>query len=371
MAHESKLFPKESPLAKIADRYTAKRTKYESFEVKLRGLIEVIIKNGNMKFDRIESRTKAVESFCRKVCRVDKHYLSPFNEITDIVGIRIVLYYVTDIDPVCSIIKAEFKVDELSSINKAQILKPNELGYKSNHLVISLSDQRANLIEWQDYKDIKAEVQVRTVLQHAWASIDHVLRYKTEQDIPQPLKRRLYLLSGLLELADGEFINLKKEEEQLTLEAASQIAKSLDNIVINSITIEQYFNQSLFLKEIFHYAQEIGYFMFPSLGINASYSFDELAEFGIFTLGQLDASLSESGKWWKKYLVLMKKKLERVLKLRPISTGRVWSQSSIIYLILYGVFREKIDDNFLSKKGWQSDEADAIIEINSDASIFK
>jgi putative GTP pyrophosphokinase len=64
---------------------------------------------------------------------------------------------------------------------------------------------------WAKYKGLKAEFQVRTILQHAWDAISHKLDYKPESPMPRQNRRRLARLAGLLELADDEFSNLKKQ----------------------------------------------------------------------------------------------------------------------------------------------------------------
>jgi len=61
------------------------------------------------------------------------------------------------------------------------------------------------------------------VLQHAWASISHALQYKQEQDVPTVSRRKLFRLSALLELADEEFLSLRKEQTEVTLSSSRKI----------------------------------------------------------------------------------------------------------------------------------------------------
>jgi putative GTP pyrophosphokinase len=81
-----------------------------------------------------------------------------------------------------------------------------------------VGSDRAPLREWQPYKDLFAEIQVRTVVQHAWATVSHSLQYKREADVPIPLRRRLARVSALLELADMEFSAISEQHAGLDRE---------------------------------------------------------------------------------------------------------------------------------------------------------
>jgi ppGpp synthetase/RelA/SpoT-type nucleotidyltranferase len=85
---------------------------------------------------KIESRTKTTESFCEKALSEDKLYTDPFKDITDTVGIRIICFFDHDVERVCQEIRRIFEVNEHDSIEKRPSF--DQLGYKSNHLIVSL-----------------------------------------------------------------------------------------------------------------------------------------------------------------------------------------------------------------------------------------
>jgi ppGpp synthetase/RelA/SpoT-type nucleotidyltranferase len=185
--------------------YQEKLTFYEGFAHKLRELVTELIHKQDIEVAHIEARTKSVESFVEKIGREGKDYSNPLNEITDLVGIRVITYYREDIDKIGKIIREEFDIDWENSVDPSQVLEPDTFGYLSIHYVVSLLETRSELPEWEGYRNLKAEIQVRTVLQHAWAEIEHTLLYKTPQEIPNDLRRQLFRLSALLELADEQF----------------------------------------------------------------------------------------------------------------------------------------------------------------------
>jgi ppGpp synthetase/RelA/SpoT-type nucleotidyltranferase len=224
--------------------FSAKRYKYEQFEKLLSDLIENLAKNEGISV-QISSRTKSIQSFKEKVERKGKEgksYDDPINQITDLVGIRIITYYLKDIGIISNLIKKEFEIDEKNSLDKSAILGIDQFGYKSVHYIVSLSSSRRDLSEWIEFKKFKAEVQVRTILQHAWAEIDHEIRYKNEENIPTEIKRRIYRLMALFELADEEFQNLKYDTEEVKGKYLEDITWGNLKIELNILSLGAYFS---------------------------------------------------------------------------------------------------------------------------------
>ena len=163
----------------------------------------------------------------------------------------------SDIDKVDKLIRENFEVDTLNSIDKSKILKSNEFGYLSNHYIVQVNSKRIELPEWKKFNKLNAEIQLRTVLQHSWAAISHELEYKSNYDIPDILKRKLYRLAGLFELADEEFVQVKQRQYQLTMAIEKKI--DFENTAIyneiNLDTIKFYFEKNI---SIVNYYWEIG-----------------------------------------------------------------------------------------------------------------
>jgi thymidylate synthase len=95
---------------------------------------------------------------------------------------------------------------------------------------------------YDDLKDMLCEVQMRTVLQDAWAIIDHHLIYKKESAVPKALQRKLNSLAGLFETADDQFEQIRKEREEYVLEIRDSSSSALDFLAndVNADSIEEY-----------------------------------------------------------------------------------------------------------------------------------
>ena len=209
---------------------------HTSFTTMLYELIKSLLATLDVKYHTIEHRTKTIESLEEKIGR--KNITDTKKEIMDISGIRIILYYQEDVDKVVDLVKNNFAIDEKNSINKADLYNSNEFGYLSVHYIVTLDDKRNKLPEWNLFSELKAEIQIRTVLQHSWASISHQLMYKKNYEIPKELERKLYQLAGLFELADEQFLNIKHQHNSLKERIKNEITTETENIEINLLTLK-------------------------------------------------------------------------------------------------------------------------------------
>lgn len=116
-------------------------------------------------------------------------------------------------------------VDPDRSIDKRKVLDPDRFGYLSLHYICKLRPERLKLVEYRRFDGLLVEIQVRSILQHAWAEIEHDLGYKTPAAIPQPIRRRFSRLAGLLEVADTEFIHIRNELEAYSAQVKKEIAQ--------------------------------------------------------------------------------------------------------------------------------------------------
>lgn len=245
---------------------------HSSFTVMLNELIKSLLNSYNIKFHIVESRTKTAESLNEKISR--KNIKSVNEEITDLSGIRIILYYQDDVDKVSKLIKENFIIDKENSINKAELYDSNQFGYLSIHYIVKLNNNRTELPEWKNFSFLKAEIQVRTVLQHSWASISHELSYKKGYEIPKELERKLFRLASLFELADEQFLKIRDEHEDLN-STIKKLTKSnkLNQLEINRLTLKYSLSKP---KGIYKEIIELGYKLgFEEFDESSAFDYDD------------------------------------------------------------------------------------------------
>lgn len=222
------------------DSYRRRRSEYEEFTRRLHALLRDLLKEDGIDVVQIDARAKEVDSFAEKVRRKQDQYDDPLLDVTDLVGLRVITYYVEDVARVGKIVEREFEVDSANSVDKGHLLGPDQFGYMSVHYVAKLDERRAGLPEWNPFQGMAFEVQIRTALQHAWAAVDHKLRYKTLEDVPDDLKRNLYRLSALFELADEQFAALRDASNRLRKQYKDQVTTGDLGIPVNADSIEAY-----------------------------------------------------------------------------------------------------------------------------------
>lgn len=228
---------REQEIKSHISEYQSKRPVYESFSTKLSNLIKELMNANDIKYHLIEYRAKTVDSFEGKIRREGKNYREPISEISDLCGCRIINYYTSDIVLTCDVLKSEFNVIEEVLSHQQNKLDADRFGYLSVHYIIRLGENRKNLPEWRDYACLTAEVQVRTVIQHAWAVISHELQYKQEANIPSGLQRRLFRIAGLFELADEEFIGIRDQRLSIIKSTEEVINDGIKDVPLSASAI--------------------------------------------------------------------------------------------------------------------------------------
>jgi ppGpp synthetase/RelA/SpoT-type nucleotidyltranferase len=166
-------------------------------------LVTALLDDAGINYLSITARTKSVESFAAKAERaVDGRRLfrDPLVEITDQVGLRVITYLREDVDTVARLLTDEMRLLDDRDMG-LETAREGRWGYASRHLLVGVEGEQQ-----------PASIQVRTVLQHAWAEFEHDIRYKGSipAEHAPDLDRRFTLAAGLLELADREFTAIRE-----------------------------------------------------------------------------------------------------------------------------------------------------------------
>ena len=193
--------------SQILDDYAAIKPRLVNKALDLERQLSALIAGKELKVQSIGHRLKPEGSLRTKIARPDKTYASLW-DLTDVVGLRVITYFEDSIDDIAKLIEDHFDVDFANSLNKKSTQQdPTQFGYRSVHYVCRLDAEKALNLP----AEARFEIQIRTVLQHAWAEIEHDLGYKVAESIPAAIRRRFSRIAGLLDLADEEFVSIKKD----------------------------------------------------------------------------------------------------------------------------------------------------------------
>ena len=190
----------ERAIATASVEYAQSRALYEGFAASLAILIEQLCVAQAFDVETIDSRAKTVDSLVLKL-KLHPTYTS-LDDVADKVGVRVITRYQAAVAPLCDLLHREFNVvEEVTHGGES----PSTFGYASRHLLLRLDSRRERLPEYAAYGGVTAELQVRSILQHAWALISHSLDYKSGIEIPQQVRRRLFRVAAILETGDEIF----------------------------------------------------------------------------------------------------------------------------------------------------------------------
>ncbi|WP_271617943.1 GTP pyrophosphokinase [Bradyrhizobium sp. CCBAU 51745] len=218
----------DDPLKNHADRALVEYLRVQPFYLDLAEVVARIAKQSldsrGIKIHSVQSRAKDPSSFGRKASTPLEEapstpkYLEPLKQITDLAGVRIITHFLDTLGDVDQMLVAEFDVVEKSNKGIA-LIESDRFGYQSIHYLVRIRGERAGLPEYRRFSGHIVEVQVRTILQHAWAEIEHDIQYKSLRAIPTIIRRRFVALAGMLEIADREFQAI--DDANRTLEDAA------------------------------------------------------------------------------------------------------------------------------------------------------
>lgn len=182
----------------------------------------------------IEHRVKSEASLAGKLLLKGAKYHS-INDITDLVGFRIITFYSDDVDKVAIIAKKIFEIDWKESVDKRKLHELNSFGYNSLHYICRLRTKDPVL------KNVRFELQMRTALQHVWSTIEHDTGYKGNVKILDEHRRQFSRLAGMLELIDDEFSRLRNEitEYRRNVQRLVQSGK-LDDVALTVDSFKSY-----------------------------------------------------------------------------------------------------------------------------------
>jgi len=194
-------------------KYTDILPRYEAYARVLQKVLEKAAKK-YAPLAIVQTRPKAVASFGEKSQRKKAKYRDSVNRMTDLCGGRVITHIRGEVKAIGEFIERHFDIDRDNTIDLSQWLKPAEFGYRSVHYIVKFKPgvfptKEIDVEIPEEVFGLKAEIQVRTVLEHAWADMAHSMSYKGAFKIPDKWERELAGLAAILEGADGSFTRIQ------------------------------------------------------------------------------------------------------------------------------------------------------------------
>lgn len=228
-------------------------------------------------------------------------------------------------------------MDESKSKDKASELKPDQFGYRAIHLVCTMPETRIILPEYKKFKGMYFEIQIKTILEHGWAQIEHDRNYKYK-GLPKDIQHDFYLVAGILETADNQFESITKRIESFDQSVLQKTTEGkLEELELTPATLKRYLVNTFENKFSFN----------PFYGgdenpkedeIPGEGEIKELLAVGITNLQELDSAIPEN-------FVDILKRYGTTAEITGLNI------SAIVFALLYIGFEEKVQEILSNSRG--------------------
>ena len=221
----------------ILQEYEDNLPRFREVEAQVRDPLRRTLQDAGLAVAAIESRVKGYDSLAGKL-ELKGHKYKSLANLTDILGLRVITFYIDDVDKVASAVERLFTIDWENSVDKRKIHEIDSFGYLSLHYICSIPDF-----------PYRFEIQMRTLLQHAWANMDHDTGYKSGVEIPRRYLRNMSRLAGMLELVDDEFSKIRIELTDYRRRVQALVRSgNLDEVPIDGDTFRSYMDLDPFAQ---------------------------------------------------------------------------------------------------------------------------
>lgn len=221
----------------ILDEYKKTKEDFVKIGIIVREKLRLLCEESGVLVMGIEHRVKEENSLAGKLRRYADRY-HQLSDLTDILGARVICYFEDGVDVIGKLVEEHFVIDWDHSSDKRTLLNADTFGYLSLHY-ICLLPQDAGYPE--ELCDKRFEIQIRSILQHAWSAINHDLGYKNEFGVPREVTREFARLAGLLEIADAEFVRARDHMNAYTEETREKIIHdNAQDVLIDMVSLNEY-----------------------------------------------------------------------------------------------------------------------------------
>ena len=220
----------------ILDEYREKQPLFEAVRTVVVDSLQRCLDDNNIIVSGISSRIKTEQSLTGKL-ELKGHKYRTLDDITDILGVRIITYFSDEVDVISALVEKMFDIDWENSVDKRKVMEIDRFGYMSLHYICRIPPQLHQDPAMPELNQLRFELQMRSTLQHVWANMYHDMGYKSDVEIPAEYQRSMSRLAGILELADEQFSHIRKEITDYRRNVQSLVASgNFDEVPLNGDT---------------------------------------------------------------------------------------------------------------------------------------
>lgn len=232
----------------ILEEYRENRPVFEKMLEIVRGALEKAVEENGLYVTAIETRIKTEASLAGKLELKGAKYAF-LSDITDILGARVITFYSDEVDKISALVDRIFKVDWSNSVDKRKIVELDRFGYSSLHYICCIPESLYCDPACPEINTYRFEIQMRSALQHVWATINHDTGYKSGVEVPSEHLRNLNRLAGMLELVDEEFCRIRTDIDNYRREVCNLVEDGrFDDVRLDGDSFRSYLKLDPFGK---------------------------------------------------------------------------------------------------------------------------
>lgn len=232
--------PNKADVEVVLAEFDARKDQLKAFCEKTKGLIEACLEDAGIRFQSVQARVKSRKKLREKYLNPEKNY-TQLDDITDLAALRIITYYEDEVDRAADVIRREFEIDPANSVDKRET-EPDRFGYYALNLVCCHARRRAEDVEYKKFAGVRCEIQITSVLRHAWSEIQHDW-YDLRDAYPDSIKRRFARMAALLEIAESEFLEIRNKRADYEKSVALQVDAKVADLPVSPVSLKSFLSQ--------------------------------------------------------------------------------------------------------------------------------
>lgn len=232
----------------ILEEYRALKPMFEKMKDVVIRTLKESLRTNNIYVTALEARVKEEKSLAGKLELKGQKYMF-LSDITDILGARVITFYSDEVDKISALVDTMFDVDWENSVDKRKIHDLDSFGYNSLHYICRIPKSLYQNPEFPELNEYRFELQMRTAMQHVWATMYHDTGYKSGVEIPREYIRNLNRLAGMLELADEQFSIIRTNINDYRRKVQALVGDGkFEEVPLNGDTFRSYLQMEPFDK---------------------------------------------------------------------------------------------------------------------------
>jgi ppGpp synthetase/RelA/SpoT-type nucleotidyltranferase len=252
------------------DLYVDQRDVYDAFVGRLEDLVESLLDDGDVSYDWVITFSRTphdVGDQLARARRAGRTFERPLESELRVAGVMIGVRNNSSAADINDVIRREFTVDDESSLPIDEAAVRNErlvdessrpVGYEFAHYLVSLDERRSELAEWSRFVGLKARIEVRTLLQDAWAGVDDGLPFYEAESYPSEVRELLTGAAARIAAADEQLTEVHHAIWRLYREYSEAIAAGDLQIGVNGVSLMAYVENSELVSSLTELGVDVG-----------------------------------------------------------------------------------------------------------------